>query len=267
MKKRLLSIALCLVMALTLLPMSALAATAGDGTTTDTACTTAEQLAAALNKAQASCATASGSTVTMSDSISALAATIYVKPASGITLDLNDKSITGAKGDEGQKSITPLNVVADSAGKLMLTGSGTITGGSGGSQAGTGGNGVDGNVEITGSGTVNLTGGTGSAASSGDTGGNGVNGNVKITGSGTVNLTGGSGGTMGAVGKALTGALTAEGYTIMGGDSASPTETIEASAASGKQYVTLTPIIYGTQTNPATTAAQLAAALGGDYLQ
>lgn len=52
MKKRLLSIALCICMVLSLLPTVALA-TAGDGTTSGTACTTAAQLAAALNAKQA----------------------------------------------------------------------------------------------------------------------------------------------------------------------------------------------------------------------
>lgn len=249
------------------------------GASTTNPCTTAQQLAAALNRvAGATVATASGSTVTMSANISALAETIYVAPTSGITLDLNGKSIKGADGGVGQDGITPLNVVADSAGKLMLTGSGTITGGNGGGQAGTGGNAVAGNVEITGTGTVNLTGGTGSSASSGDPGGNGVNGNVKITGSGTVNLTGGSGGvsfsgdggmggngvagnveitgsgivnlnggsgggTMGeagTAGKALTGTLTADGDTVKGGSSADPT-TVVTSNYNTYQYLTIAP--------------------------
>ena len=49
MKKQLLGILMCLAMMLALFPAVAMAATPGDGTTSETACTTAAELAAAFN--------------------------------------------------------------------------------------------------------------------------------------------------------------------------------------------------------------------------
>ncbi|MCI2058076.1 MAG: S-layer homology domain-containing protein [Oscillibacter sp.] len=243
------------------------------GTETNPA-TTAEQLAAALNDAQADSAGYEGSTVTMSASISALAETLYVAPASAITLDLAGFSITGAAGatntDDG---ITPFQVVAGSQTFTVQNSSAAtasaITGGSGGKIDGStnsqGGNGVSGALAIGGSGEISIAGGAtyekgpcssgvngdvtisaggtvnitaGSIAGEVKQGGSGVTGNVSITGSGTVNISG-SAGSGSTDGTALTGTITSTTHAIYSGTASDAITTPVASGStSTARYIT-----------------------------
>ena len=240
MKKRLLSIALCICMVLSLLPTVALA-TAGDGTTSGTACTTAAQLAAALNAKQAESASYEDNVVKLLKDFTGgnvLAATIYVAPTAGITLDLAGYSFTGANSDDASvPGITPFQVVDNSqtftvqngttaasaikggggnfggngvTGTLTIGGTGaiSISGGRSLSQNYSGSSsGVEGNVTISAGGAVTITGGAGISGEI--VGGSGVTGNVVITGAGTVNILGGSSNDTG--GNGVTGNVTVSG--------------------------------------------------------
>lgn len=223
MKKQLLGILMCLAMMLALFPAVAMAATPGDGTTSETACTTAAELAAAFNveKTDSAEVDSNGNVKILKNfgySGEQIMHTIYT--AGNITIDLNGTFIVS-----GDTTEPILNV---KSGKLTLVGSGTLRGAAKIV--------ITGNVSIAGSGEVTLHSGT-------DYYGKRpcvpVTGNVTVTGKPTVHLYGS---------KALGGTLTAEGFTIKGdndpldpGITGDPTDVV-TSNYSNYSRLTITPL-------------------------
>lgn len=200
---------------LALFPTVAMAATPGDGTTAETACTTAAELAAAFNveKTDSAEVDSNGNVKILKDfgyGGEQIRNTIYT--AGNITIDLNDKFIV-----TGSLAEPMFNV---KSGNLTLVGSGTLRGAAKIV--------ITGNVSIAGSGEVTLHSGT---DSDGKRPCVPVTGNVTVTGNPTVHLYGS---------KALGGTLTAEGFTIKGGDNEDPTDVV-TSNYSNYSCLTITP--------------------------
>jgi len=193
MKKRILSILLCLVMVIGLLPTVALAATG---------VTDALTLAAALGGD--SFATVSGGTVTLQQDVN-LTDTISITTGT-IVLDLNGFTITGKAG-AGAAAISvsgTANVTIKDSGTT-----GSIVGGTGAYPGHDGGTGLS----VSETGTVTMSGGTCKGGVGGDAastfwGGKGGFG-LSVSGSGSVKLSGGTfqggGGGQGSNAKGTTG--------------------------------------------------------------
>lgn len=233
MKKRVLSILLCLCMVIGLLPTMALAADVSN----------AEALAAALGTDNC---TVDGNKVTMTARVD-LTDTINIKSGT-IILDLAGKTITGKAGGQSQPGSTAISIGGDANvtikdsvtnGKIVggrgdfqcsggtgiiinttgdVTISGSVSGANGAYPGGKGGTGITvnavGNLTLSG----NITGGDGGGGGDNGYGGNGGSA-VSVSGGGSVTLNGGSftggnggdrgpGNGPGTAGKAISGSFT-----------------------------------------------------------
>ncbi len=133
---------------------------------------------------------------------------------SGTTLNvITNSSLTGGLGRADP--IAPGNGGNGISGNVSITGTKTLTTNGGAAGAGAmgssnGGNGISGDVSISGTATVNANGGINANAGGGD-GGEGINGNVTATGAASLTATGGMGPALapsGASGNGISGDLT-----------------------------------------------------------
>jgi len=209
---------------------------------------------------------------------------IVVNSTGNVTLNLNGVNITAPNGDTGADALTvtsgalTLNIVADCtltggfgsgfdsidnggngiAGNVAISGTAKLT--ASGQQSGhgeTAGSGIAGNATVSGRVQLEAVGGLGG---SGTAGGSGIKGNVVVSGTATVTATGNNG--FGGCSAAITGTITAEGHTIKGGtDESNITNAITSGAASNDQYVAV-----ALPTAAEYAAASPAAASGTDYV-
>lgn len=155
----------------------------------------------------------------------------------GVIINAPDGTISSTAGANAMTANdTILNVLVDSS----------FTGGNGynldNNYGGNGGNGISGDVTVTGTAKLAATGGIGIDYPLGIpcSGGAGIDGALTVTEGTTVSLTGGLGSYRN--GRALTGTLTTNNSVIKGGNSANSMEIISSSNAnSNYQYITVEP--------------------------
>ncbi|QHI72174.1 hypothetical protein [Aminipila terrae] len=215
MKKRILSILLMVCMILTMMPVVALA-----GTTNkygDFSVTVGDSGSApTYEEGVLTFAEAGEYTVAMADGKTSTSNRIVIT-AENVTLNLNGVNIIAPNGINAvgytaltaQKS-TILNITNDSA----------LTGGMGGNyfhRGNAGGNGISGNVIVTGTAHLVAVGGSGGPSPMFDAnGGNGISGNLTVNGKVNITLKGASR-SMGSGGIGITGIISASGFLVMAG--------------------------------------------------
>jgi hypothetical protein len=260
MRKRLISIVLTLCMVLTLLPTVAYAAsdTYGDFTVTG------DNLSGVSYTEGALTITSAGDyTIAMKPGATNTSDRIVVNSTGNVTLTLSGVSITAPNANTGTDALTvtsgavTLNIAADCtliggfgegygnydnggngiAGDVTISGTAKLT--ASGQQSGhgeTAGSGISGNVVVSGSVHLEAVGGGGG---SGQLGGSGIKGNVVVSGTATVIATGKYGYI--SQSPAITGTITAAGHSITGSDDENNiNNTITTGTASIYAYVIVT---------------------------
>ena len=189
MIKKLISIFLTMCMVLTMVPTTVAWAAGTTGTFGDFTVTYSGTAPTFSSNILTFSAAGESYTVGMAAGKTSTSNCIMVS-ANGVTLSLNGVTIC-APDNSGESALT----VTGSNTTLNVSGNSSLTGGSGNPDAinpGNGGNGISGNVGITGAKTLAAYGGAAGAGAVGSSnGGNGINGDVFVSSTATVNATGG----------------------------------------------------------------------------